>query len=171
VGVDAAGGAFGRGAHVHARPDCITSACKNGLSRSFRSKTTTRAEDLCAAIVEAMDRRIEGLLGAAWRGGAMAIGRDATLEAIKMSGGQVPLLVVARDAGSVAGDREVVSAVADGRAVAWGDKQRLGKLAAREEVSLLAVTSVSIAAEVASAFARGDSCKSSGSSRESREVR
>ena len=40
VAVDAAGGGFGRGAHVHPRPLCIERAAQKGLSRAARGKVS-----------------------------------------------------------------------------------------------------------------------------------
>jgi predicted RNA-binding protein YlxR (DUF448 family)/ribosomal protein L7Ae-like RNA K-turn-binding protein len=40
VAVDAAGGGFGRGAHVHPRPLCVERAAQKGLSRAARSKVS-----------------------------------------------------------------------------------------------------------------------------------
>ena len=162
VAVDAAGGAFGRGAHVHPRPECLAKACKGGLARAFKANVKVSPEELGDAIGAAMDRRLEGLLVAASLGGGLAVGADAAREA--MVKGRASLVVVARDAGSVADDREVVEQVSRGRAIAWGEKARLGALVGRgrSEVAVLVVTSKAerIAEEVKSAFARGDACRS-----------
>lgn len=40
VAVDAAGGGFGRGAHVHPRPACVEKAATKGLSRAARGKVS-----------------------------------------------------------------------------------------------------------------------------------
>jgi len=160
VAVDAAGGAFGRGAHVHASKDCLARACKGGLARTFKAQVKVGEEELGDAIANAMDRRIEGLLLAAARGGGLALGADAAREA--MAAGRAALTIVARDAGSIADGREVAGEVARGRAIAWGEKARLGALVARAEVALVVVTKKAdrIASEVKSAFVRGDACRS-----------
>ena len=41
VAVDARGGGFGRGAHVHPRPECLQKAVERGLARSAKTKTNT----------------------------------------------------------------------------------------------------------------------------------
>jgi predicted RNA-binding protein YlxR (DUF448 family) len=40
VAVDAAGGGFGRGAHVHPRPACVEKAAQRGLSRAAKGKVS-----------------------------------------------------------------------------------------------------------------------------------
>src|SRR4051812_19301291 len=77
VAVDARGGAFGRGAHVHARRPCLERAVPRGLSRAIKGKVgvvvteggpaALTVESLAQAIQDAVDRRIEGLVAAAAR--------------------------------------------------------------------------------------------------------
>ncbi len=57
VVVDLSGGAFGRGAWLHARPDCIGRAAPRGLSKSFRTTIKTDNAELCAAIAHAAELR------------------------------------------------------------------------------------------------------------------
>lgn len=137
IAVDARGGAFGRGAHVHARPACLDRAARSGLARSTKGKAATvlsedgealplHAGSLARVIQEAMDRRIEGLFAAAVRSRQLAFGADAVTGACQR--GDAALVVVARDAAAAAELTEVRRAVSEGRAVAWGDKQRLGRI-------------------------------------------
>jgi predicted RNA-binding protein YlxR (DUF448 family) len=128
IAVDAGsrhGGGFGRGAHLHTRPDCLERAAKSGLARATKGKAhlvddegpakeALSAGSLARAIQAAMDRRIEGLLAAAVRSRRAASGADAVTGACKR--GEAALVVVRR-------------AVAEGRAVSWGTKQRLGAIA------------------------------------------
>jgi len=138
VVVDAADGAFGRGAHVHARPACLEKAARGGLARSTKGKATAvltedgqrhpiSADGVARAIQEAMARRIEGLFTAAVRSRQLARGADAVTGACQR--GEAELVVVACDAAAAAGLTEVRRAVSEGRAVAWGDKLRLGRMA------------------------------------------
>ena len=85
------------------------------------------AGSLARAIQRAMDRRIEGLLAAAVRSRRAVCGADAVTGACKR--GEAALVVVACDAAAAADLTEVRRAVAEGRAVAWGSKQRLGAIA------------------------------------------
>jgi predicted RNA-binding protein YlxR (DUF448 family) len=146
IAVDAAsrrGGGFGRGAHVHARRACVERAARSGLLRATKGKAhfqaVTMAEEaekseglstdsLARAIQRSMDRRIEGLLGAAVRSRQVARGADAVTGACQR--GEAELVVVACDAAAAADLTEVRRAVAEGRAVAWGTKMRLGAIVA-----------------------------------------
>jgi predicted RNA-binding protein YlxR (DUF448 family) len=156
VVVDAAGGAFGRGAHVHPSFDCLVKACKGGFARSFKTKVRMDAGDLATAIEEAHDRRVTGLVMGARRAGHVAIGTDAAMEALAKG---PALAIVACDAGSVAGKDAVMRAAAEGRAVVWKDKAVLGKLFGRDEVGIFCVTHAEIAREIQEARSRSEACR------------
>ena len=137
LAVDADGGAFGRGAHVHARPSCLERAAKGGLARSTKGRASSvstpdgarqpvNAASLARAIQGAMDRRVEGLFAAAVRSRQLVCGEDAVTEACQR--GEARLVIVACDAAAAAELTEVKRAVSEGRAVAWGDKDRLGRM-------------------------------------------
>jgi hypothetical protein len=100
VAFDLAGGAFGRGAHLHPRPDCIARASR-GLARSFKlgERRWPTSGELAATLLAACDRRMTGLVVAAHRRGAVAIGAEAALEALRRG---APLAIVAVDAGTIA---------------------------------------------------------------------
>lgn len=144
VAFDLAGGAFGRGAHLHARPECISKAPR-GLSRTFKRDVRVDGAELARRLSAACDRRMAGLLMAARRTGALAIGADAALEALRRG---APLAVVAVDAAGVAESMEVTSAVAQGRAVAWRTKAELGQLLGETAVAICAVRHAGIAGEL-----------------------
>jgi predicted RNA-binding protein YlxR (DUF448 family) len=155
VVVDVAGGAFGRGAHVHAARECIEKACKSGLARSFKGKLQADPDELGRDVEAAYDRRIQGLVLGARRAGHLAIGQDAALEAVRDG---APLLVVACDAGSVVTRELVRKAIADGRAVVWKNKTVLGGLFGVSEVAIFAVAHEKIAAEIREARSRSEAC-------------
>jgi predicted RNA-binding protein YlxR (DUF448 family) len=160
VGVDFAGGTHGRGAHVHARKDCLARAAKSGLARSFKQKIDCSAEDLARQVMEGSDRRVTGLLVGAWRARLVAVGADAVTAALDKG---APLAVVATDAGSLVDRGAIGRAIAEGRAVAWKDKGTLGALfGGREEVAVCAVLNDKVAAEIASARRMADACGGSG---------
>jgi predicted RNA-binding protein YlxR (DUF448 family) len=155
VAVDFAGGSHGRGAHLHARKECLVKAAKSGLARSFKTKVSVTAEDLANQITEGSDRRITGLLTGAWRARMLVLGADSVTAALDKG---APLAVVATDAGGVVERGAVGRAIAEGRGVAWKDKQTLGALfGGRGEVAVCAVLSDSIATEIASARRMADS--------------
>ena len=148
VAVDAAGGAFGRGAHVHSRPDCIAKACKGGLARSFKAQVKCEATELANAIAEASDRRIAGLVMAARRANRLAIGAEASCEALDEG---APLVLVASDAGNIVTRGPIAQAIAEGRAIAWKTKAAIGELLGRDEVAVCVIRDRGIASELASA--------------------
>lgn len=143
VAVDAAGGAFGRGAHVHAVPECVTKACKFGLARSFKAAVKTTSDQLANEIAAAYMRRAEGLLLAAKRAKTLTVGADETLAALLQHPNAT--VVIANDAASVVKRTEIASAIAEGRACTWTNKASLGRMLARDEVAVCAVIDVAMA--------------------------
>jgi predicted RNA-binding protein YlxR (DUF448 family) len=136
VAVDAAGGAFGRGAHVHPSRDCIEAACRGGLSRAFKRDVRLEPAALRANIREAFIRRAAGMILGARRAGHLAVGTEATL--VAWDGKKKPgLVVLAADAGSIVSRFE--RAVAEGRAVVFGTKPELGELFGTSETAVFAV--------------------------------
>ena len=150
IAVDLAGSGFGRGAHVHGSPDCVARALKGGFARVFKAKVLADALEIGDEIVKAADRRIEGLLTGARRAGQLAVGADVVAEALRE--GRAHLVVVARDAAAATKLLEVQRAIASGKALAIGDKQRLGLLMARDEVAVIAVLHPGVAAAVAQTY-------------------
>src|SRR5579862_7031111 len=61
VAFDLAGGAFGRGAHVHAQAACLARTPR-GLARTLRLGRAVDAAAVGRALVAACDRRMAGLL-------------------------------------------------------------------------------------------------------------
>ena len=147
VAVDLAGGAFGRGAHVHPSPRCVAAAPR-GLARSFKRAVSITPAELAGAIASAANRRARGLLASAARSNQVEIGADNAGDAFQK--GEVALLVVARDAKSAAAVGSIMHAVAKGGAVAWGTKAELGSLVNKTEVAVLGIVSQPIAAAVRS---------------------
>jgi len=166
IAVDAAGGGFGRGAHVHAKVPCLQQAVARGLQRATKGKakgvsvaskeggavvtsegTPLSAAALGQAIEIAMARRIVGLLGTAVRTRKVRIGADATTSA--WFSGDAALLVVASDAAATAELGCVRDAVANGAACAWGTKLMLGAALLRHDkpdgVGVMAIMDTRIA--------------------------
>ena len=152
VAFDLAGGAFGRGAHVHPRPDCLAKV-QRGLARSFKREIKTSAVELAERLATACDRRMTGLALAARRAGALAIGADAALGALRRG---APLVIVAVDAATIAHAVEVEQAVAEGRALAWKTKNDLGTLLGEEAVAICAVLHAGFAKELRDMRAAAD---------------
>jgi predicted RNA-binding protein YlxR (DUF448 family) len=151
VAFDLAGGAFGRGAHLHPRPTCMAKAPR-GIDRAFRGQARVDGAELGRRLVSACDRRMRGLLLAAHRLRAVAIGADASFEALRVGdvrkGGLAALAVVAVDAGSVASSNALAEAVAGGRGIAWATKSELGGMLGEKAVAICVVRHARIAAEL-----------------------
>lgn len=150
LAVDLADSKFGRGAHVHPSPDCLAKAVKTGFSRAFKTKIATTAEEIGGQIVASADRRIEGLIAGAKRARLVVSGTDTVRE--KLREGTARLVVVARDAAAAVKAPEIEQAIAEGTALAWGNKQSLGALFGRDEVAVCAVLHEGVAAAMASAY-------------------
>ena len=152
VAFDLAGGSFGRGAHLHARPDCLAKAPR-GLARAFKRDVRLDAVELAGRLAASCERRMTGLLLAARRARAVAIGADAARSALRQG---APLVLVAVDAGTIAQSSEVTQAVTSGSAMAWKTKNELGTLLGEEAVAICAVTDPGIASELKDVRAAAD---------------
>lgn len=143
----------GRGVSVHPRRECLERAvAKGGLARAVRGKIDLSAAELCALAAAQYQRRLEGLLLAAFRNGTVAVGTDAVRQALTEA--RVRVLLVAGDA---AGRREELWSQAErlgNRCVTYGTKSKLGRLFGRSEVGVMAILDPRIAKEVAATAAR-----------------
>ncbi len=143
-------GGFGRGAHVHPSSDCLGKALRGRLARSLKIEVVASPEGLAADIVAAAERRIGGLLSGAKRAGLVAFGADLVTAALRE--GKSELVVVAADAAAAAKISEVRAAIADGRAVAWRNKESLGALFGRDSVAVCAVCDAGVARAIRAAY-------------------
>ncbi|MCA9603645.1 MAG: YlxR family protein [Polyangiales bacterium] len=137
----------GRGAHVHMKRACVEAAVRGGLARSFSAKVTATADELCALIAAQCDARVAGLVLAANRTRALEVGTDAVLAALR--GGAAALVVVAADARGKRADIEGQAMLSGTRCYEHGDKATWGRMVARDELAVFAVTDRRIADEIA----------------------
>ena len=140
---------------MHGRRSCLQAAVRKGLARSVKGsrskgRVATDLATLAQRIVAAARRRVDGLLGAALRGGRAAVGGAAVAEAD--DAGRVALLLVARDAKAALGRPAVGRAFSAGKAMVWGTKDSLGKLVRRSEVAVIVVSDEGIAAALRQAI-------------------
>ncbi len=149
LGVDLAGRAFGRGAWVHAREACLARAATGGAAKSFKQAVRTDAETLVLAVRTAADRRLEGLLASARGAGCVAAGADVARAAYDQ--GRADLVVVATDGRSSAQLGFVNAAVAAGKAIAWGTKDRIGRATGRPDTAVVAILDRGFAEAIARA--------------------
>ena len=156
VAVDFAGGAIGRGAHLHPLRACLERAAAGGFSKSFKTRIRADVDEVARDVVRGSERAIRGLLSAAVARRNVGIGADAAKEAMRAG---APLLVVAKDAGSVV--KEFDADIAEGRARVFGDKALLGKLCGKSEVAVLAVSDDKIAGAIVRAGTMAESISGS----------
>jgi predicted RNA-binding protein YlxR (DUF448 family)/ribosomal protein L7Ae-like RNA K-turn-binding protein len=149
LAVDLADSRFGRGSHVHASKECMQKALRGGFAKVFKTKVEGTVEELGEQIVIAADRRIEGLLNGARRGKLTIAGADSVREAHRE--GKAALVIVACDAAAAAKHPEIQEAVAEGKAIAWSNKQRLGAIFGRDETAVCAVLHEGVAKAIGSA--------------------
>jgi len=143
---DMAGGAFGRGAWVHARPACLADAVKGGLSRGMKMKVTTTLPELLQTLRDAASRRAFSLLQAAQRARLAAVGTIALEEAERDD--RVELLVLAGDAKASATLSPVLRLGQRGRVRLFKTKAELGAAFKRDELALVGLLSTDLSQEV-----------------------
>ena len=149
LAIDLADSRFGRGAHVHASKECVQKALRGGFAKVFKCKIEGTVDALGEQLVIAADRRIEGLLAGAKRGKLAISGSDVVRAAYRE--GTAALVLVACDAAAAAKLPEVQEAVSQGKAIGWGNKQRLGAIFGRDEVAVCAVLHEGVAKAIGSA--------------------
>ena len=149
LAVDLAESRFGRGAHVHASKECMQKALRGGFAKVFKTKVEGTVEEIGEQIVISADRRIEGLLAGARRGKLTIAGADSVREAYR--DGNAALVIVACDAAAATKHSEIQEAVAEGKAIAWSNKQRLGAIFGRDETAVCAVLHEGVAKAIGSA--------------------
>lgn len=146
---DLKSGAFGRGAWVHPRPECLRGAAR-GFSRSFSTAVRVTDVELVALLKSAAERRALSLLASAQGARRVVLGKAAVEEAL--AAGSVRILIVATDAKAAIESREVQASIAAGKAVAWGTKQSLGALFGRDELGVLGILDAGLARALARAI-------------------
>ena len=143
---DFSGRLGGRGVWVHAQGACLRRAVRGGFARSLRSQVELDFSDLREQARGQLKRRLSGLLLAAQRRRALALGTDATRLAVAAC--TAHLLLVAKDA---AGRRDDIVAFATERSVQvieLSTKDELGHLTGKDSLALLAVLDDQIAREI-----------------------
>ena len=143
---DLSGGAFGRGAWVHARPSCVEGAVRGGLSRGLKIKVVAEVGQVTSLLREAATRRTYSLLQAARRAHLSVLGTAAVEDAER--DGRVELLVLATDAKASA-DLSAVRRLGErGRVRFFKTKAELGAVFGRDDLALVALVSPDLAQEV-----------------------
>ncbi|HEY6078735.1 MAG TPA: DUF448 domain-containing protein [Polyangiaceae bacterium] len=143
---DMAGGAFGRGAWVHPRPQCLAGAVRGGLNRGLKMQVKADLGQLSAQVRDAAVRRAVSLLQAAKRAQQTALGTTALEE--KERAEQVELLVMAADAKASAELPAVRRLGQRGRVRLFLSKAELGAALGRDELALVGLLSPDLSKEV-----------------------
>lgn len=143
---DLAGGAFGRGVWVHARPACLDAALRGGFSRGLKTQVRVNLEQLSSMLREAASRRTFSLLQAAQRAKLTALGTTAFEEAERAA--RIELLVLAQDARAAAELSAVTRLAQRGRVRVFKTKAELGAALGRDELALVGILSRDLAREV-----------------------
>ena len=128
--------AFGRGAWLHPRPECLSKA-QRALSKSLKLRVTTTAAELVEMVRAQAERRFVALLHSASRKRALAVGKTRVEKLLEEQ--RVRLIIASRDARAALDSAGIQRAIQSGQAVAWGCKSELGALVGREEAAVLAV--------------------------------
>lgn len=142
------GGKLGhRGVSVHPRRECVALAARRGgFARALRREIHVDPQSLCITMHGQVMRRVEGLLLAAVRRRAVALGTDAVL--VTLRAGAAELILVAKDA---AGRREDLLEEARKRqvpALELSDKAGLGRLTGRATLGVIALLDGQMAREI-----------------------
>lgn len=136
VAPDLGSKAFGRGAWVHPRPDCLK-RLPESLARSFRSSVSTSRERTTELLAEAARAQVWRLLGQARRQGLLSEGGTLTEQAFQ--DGRTVSILVAGDAARATYKPWLEGAIAAGRARIWGTKDQLGQIWGRAEVAVVGI--------------------------------
>jgi ribosomal protein L7Ae-like RNA K-turn-binding protein len=137
LAVDLAGRAFGRGAWVHPRPECIEKAARGGIERSFKQRVGTEVPELFRRVRSAADRRVEALIASAKRAGSVAAGADVARAAVEE--GRALSLVLTQDAKATSKEAFVLHLASAGKVVIWGTKEILGRATGRPDTAVVAI--------------------------------
>ena len=147
VAVDLGRKLGGRGVSVHPTKACVRAAAlRGGLGKALRGVAEVEPESVQQMMITQLERRTFGLLSAAARKRALALGSEAVRAALQSNRGD--LLIRAEDSRG-RGNELARAATALGCAtVTWGTKASLGEAFARSELGILLVLDRGIARAV-----------------------
>jgi predicted RNA-binding protein YlxR (DUF448 family) len=143
---DLKGGAWGRGAWVHPRSECLTKSVR-GLARALRQPIRVTASELHEELVSAAWRRIGRLVAAARQSGQLRVGIEASEHA--WGEHSVALLLVAHDADPATNLQWVAEAGAQGRVLVTPSKASMSEWLGEQDMDLAAITELRLATAIA----------------------
>ena len=138
----------GRGAYCCIDRRCMDSAFEaKVLARAFRKNIQApRADEITATLRRLLDKRVEGLLGAAWRKKAVAAGRDSARRALRSTPGGRLFLAADLSEGSRA---EVLRHGPESHAEMQMTMERIGAVLGGRPVGVVFVADPSLADSIA----------------------
>jgi len=137
----------GRHVSVHPRKECVDLAARRGgFSRALRREIRVDSTVLSVTMLGQVTRRVEGLLLAALRRRALALGTDAVQVALRA--GAAHLILVAKDAAGRRDDLLEESRKRQVPALELSDKAGLGRITGRATLGVLAILDGQMAREV-----------------------
>lgn len=112
IGFDLIGAAWGRGAWVHPRPECVAKSVRN-IARALRQPVSVTPSELYERLASAAWQRVASLMAAARRSGQLKIGIEAAGQCwaqLSLAGAQGRALVAPAEAamGEWVGAQDVV---------------------------------------------------------------
>jgi len=137
----------GRGVSIHASRRCLGLAIKQGRLKGVGVQPS--ANDLASVATGQYRRRLEGLVGGAWRARQLAVGTEAVRESLEQR--TLHLLLLATDAAGSRDDFEQAATRLGRRCLVLGTKTELGAMLGRQTVGVLGVLDEAIAEELRSA--------------------
>jgi predicted RNA-binding protein YlxR (DUF448 family) len=150
VALDPKASKGGRGAWVHPTRTCIEAMTKrHAAERSLKVdvQRDLNAASLVASLSEVLLKKVGSLVTVAVRARALSFGAEAV--SVSLERERVPLMLVAKDAGSVSSGLADEEKGQTTRVVRFGTKTELGKMLGRDEVALIALLDTRIAEELA----------------------
>ena len=142
---DLAGGAWGRGAWIHPRTDCLVKSVRS-LGRALRQPIAQTSTELHQALVTAAWRRIKSLVVSAKRAGQLRVGTEEAERAGEDR--SLALLLWADDVRVGANLPWIAQAVAQGRVLVAPSLATMREWVGVQEVTLAAITDSQIATAV-----------------------
>ena len=147
----------GRGIHVHPTLGCLEKASRGGFNKATKGRVHVDVIAWAEQIANSLERRALSLLSSARSKHAVQAGHDASFLAMNETDA---VLVVAKDAGSVATRREVGEWAREGRVCVLGTRELLGRAMGRNDIAVLAVVDQAIGYEILRASRHGSALRS-----------
>jgi predicted RNA-binding protein YlxR (DUF448 family)/ribosomal protein L30E len=165
---DPRGGSIGRGAWVHARPDCLSRAVPRGAAKALKANVRSTPSEVAAQLRAAGKRRALALLSQARHAKKTVAGSTAASEAL--DAGDARWVVVAADARASASLPAIATAISGGYGIVLGTKEEVGLALGRPETGVVAILDENLAESLRHAAALAHFPEPSSPSRDRAEL-